>query len=259
MRIRSLIIILTLCMAIALLSVSCNAEVSHSSEELVSVSFENGTSKSLSPSLETFNVDSFYWYYTATKKDGSNLVNGQTSDQVAVKSGKGLAQVSGFSQGQWEFTLYAYTGENRQGLVYKGTSDVVTLKNSSTNEQGYNTVSVVVSPVTTDGDGTLAINVGAIKAASTNPDYSGAISVDLTYVKRVDGSQAVEVSNVEHASSGFSNGVYSVSLAPGAYTVTLRFNLPDSKYTTSTVVVMVYSNMTTTIGGSMTGTVSSGS
>ncbi len=258
---RGFLITLTLCLAIGLLWVSCNAETSLQKEELVSVSFENGTSRALSASLPSFNAGDYHWYYTATKRDGSPFVNGQTSVQLAVRNGKGLSQVSGFSQGLWQFTLYAYVSLDQdsqpQGLVYSGTSDVVALRSSSTNGSGSNIVNVIVNPVSDSGDGILALDLAAIKTSSDLQSLGAISSIDVSYSEFQGASSPVAIPDVE-AASGYVGGVYSVALAPGAYKVTIKFNLSGNSSTSSTLVAMVYSNMTTTVGGSMTGTVSSG-
>lgn len=244
------IIILTLCLALCLAAVSCNADSALLKEEtLVSVSFDNGGSRSLSASLENFDTENYYWYYKATKVDGSKFKSGETSGFVAVQAGKGLSannqkvRISGFSQGLWTFELEAYTDGNK--LVYKGKTENVPLRNSSTNGDGSNTVNVIVSSVNNAGNGTLTVEVDAIKAASS---YTQTItSVDLFY--SVVGSETwVDEENV--------SGKYSKSLAPGAYIVRLTFNFAGGGHTTSSVVATVYSNLTTTIGGNMTSAVS---
>ncbi len=255
MRIRSLIIILTLCMAIALLSLSCNAEVSHSSEELVSVSFGKDTARALSANLPSFNVDSYYWYYAAEKVDDSLLCSGETdsfdeSGAVAVNGGnKGLAIVRGFSQGIWNFRLFAYKGTGKTDLVYEGLSTGVALKSSSTNETSANVVKVVVSPISdSTKSGTLSIDIESIRSSSSVGTVK---KVYIAYVSMDSWTGSFDSYSEVTGSS------YSVELAPGAYSVSVKLET-DDKTATGAVVATVYSNLETSIGGSITGTVSSG-
>lgn len=255
MRTRFLIL-LTLCLVLGLVAVSCNADSALLKEEtLVSVSFDNGGSRSLSASLESFDTENYYWYYKATKADGGRFTSGQTSGFVPLQSCKGLSdengkvKISGFSQGLWIFELEAYAGENKQGLVYKGKTENVMLRNSSTNADGSNTVNVIVSPVNNAGNGTLTVEVDAIKAASNYPaaTYGTIESIGLSYAAVGSESFPDPVSV---------SGEYSVSLVPGAYIVRLTFNFTGGGHTTSSVVATVYSNLTTTVGGNMTSAVS---
>ncbi len=242
-------IILILCLALCLAAVSCNADSAlYEEETLVSVSFDNGGSRSLSASLESFDTENYYWYYKATKADGGRFTSGQTSGFVPLQSGKGLSdengkvKISGFSQGLWTFELEAYAGENKHGLVYKGKTENVMLRNSSTNADGSNTVSVIVSPVGNAGNGTLTVEVDAIRAGSSYQAEITGIGLSYTAVGSEVWTPLVSP--------------YSVSLDPGAYIVRLTFNFAGGGHTTSSVVATVYSNLTTTIGGNMTSAVS---
>ena len=111
--------------AFGTLLVSCNANVEAPAEELVSISFENGSARALSSNLEGFAPETYYWKYAAKKADASNLVSGQTAtyDEAGAKwikeGSQGLGtpatqttpyesyKVQGFSQGLWNFKLFA--------------------------------------------------------------------------------------------------------------------------------------------------------
>lgn len=249
------IIILTLCLALCLAAVSCNADSTlREDETLVSVSFDNGSARSLSAYLSSFDTEYYYWYYRAKKSDGK-FTSGQTDVFIAVQDGRGLSKdnekvkISGFSQGLWTFELVAYANEGKQGLVYKGKTENVMLKNSSTGDGGSNIVSVVVSPVSDMGDGTLTVAVAAIRASSNylETTYGTIDSIGLSYA--VFGTD--DWTDVQSVGDTFS-----VNLHPGAYVVRLRFNFGGGSYTTSSVVATVYSNLVTTVGGNMTSTVS---
>lgn len=250
------IIILTLCLALCLAAVSCNADSTLRDDEvLVSVSFDNGGSRSLSASLESFDTENYYWYYKATKADGGRFKSGQTEGFVALQGDRGLCndtgrvKISGFSQGLWTFELEAYAGEGKQDLVYKGKTENVMLKNASANGEGCNTVSVVVSPVSDEGNGTLTVAVGAIRAASNYPeaDYGVIEGIDLSYA--AFGTESWTDVPV-------AGDTVSLGLAPGAYVVKLTFHFAGDGQTSSSVVATVYSNLVTTVGGNMTSAVS---
>ena len=248
MRKRFLIIV-TLLIAFGLVSVSCNTEASLPVEdELVSISFDNSSSKALSASLPDFNPEHYYWYYRATKVDESGFVSGQTADFVAVQEEKGLkdnqgnkVRISGFSQGTWKFELKAYTESDQQKLAFEGANTSVVLKSSSTNESNYNTVSVVVNPVKNAGNGKLVIKVNEIKANSSSVDLI------LKTNPSVEGTVYPGITEDEYFVNGDSG------LAPGIWYVTVRLNLVENQAVTSTLVATVYSNITTTIGSFLNG------
>ena len=142
------IIILTLCLALCLAAVSCNADSTLRDDEvLVSVSFDNGSARSLSASLESFDTEDYFWYYKATKADGDRFKSGQTEGFVALQDDRGLCndtgrvKISGFSQGLWTFELEAYAGEGMQDLVYNRNGDLV-----RTHKRSYTPKSWVVIP-----------------------------------------------------------------------------------------------------------------
>ena len=274
MRKRVSILMMLLAAVVVLLAVSCNGEASlQKEEELVSVCFSESSSRALSASLDSFvaGKDNFFWAYAAKKMDGSNFVSGETANygqpnetRVWVKTdvyGNPVAgitdsKVSGFSQGIWEFSLYAYvrtgsgTGSDPfvYGLVYKGESQNVVLKNSGANPGAtQNVVPVTVSPVKDAGNGTLAVSVSSIVTASTT--YAGHISkVWAGYVPGIPSSGDFPFSEV--------TGDLVVSLLPGTYTVKVKFDLDNSSSVVSTIVVTVYSNLTTTVDGKIDGVVS---
>ena len=105
-------ILLTVLM-IASLFISCENKITPVSDETVSVSFDESTSRSLTASLDPFKANDYYWAYKAVKRDNTGLISGQTNFAWIDNVNKGLTKkVAGFSQGVWEFTLYAYTEED---------------------------------------------------------------------------------------------------------------------------------------------------
>lgn len=281
---RVSILVMLLAAVVVLLGVSCNGEASlHNEEELVSVCFGESSSRALSASLDSFagNKESYFWAYEARKIDSSKLRRGETATYKAFdpdsanwvrrdENGAPVAGItdsvlSGFSQGTWKFMLYAckgVLGDNPSTpevetdyvvdyvLVYKGEKPSVILKNSGANPGAApNVVSVTVSPVKDAGNGTLAVSVNSIVTASTN--YEGQISKVYVGYQVIGSSDPFEFTEV--------TGDYSVSptQGPGTYTVKVRFDLKDYSSVISTLVVTVYSNLTTTVDGKIDGVVSS--
>ena len=142
-------ILLTVLM-IASLFISCENKITPVSDETVSVSFDESTSRSLTASLEEFNKDNYFWRYAAQKTDNTGLISGQTLTYDAAgskpvkSSGTGLGSVPGFSQGSWKFMLFAYEDQSYTKLVYCGENLNVVLKKGNGNE---NSVTVQVSPI----------------------------------------------------------------------------------------------------------------
>ena len=276
---RVSILVMLLAAVVVLLAVSCNGEASlHNEEELVSVCFGESSSRALSASLDSFagNKESYFWAYEARKIDSSELRRGETATYNAFnpatanwvrrdENGAPVAGItdsvlSGFSQGTWKFMLYAcrkVTGDNPSTeaveteyfvLVYKGENPSVVLKNSGANPgAALNVVSVTVSPVKDAGNGTLAVSVNSIVTASTT--YKDHISKKYVGYLVTGSSNPFQFTEV--------TGDYSVPLAPGTYTVKVKFDLDNSNSVISTLVITVYSNLTTTVDGKIDGVVSS--
>lgn len=262
---KRLTIILTLCLALVLLAVSCDS--SSLKEELVSVAFDEQSSRAISASLPGFDTDDYYWYYAAVKVDGSNLVTGNTISYdcygaTAIRSDgqKGLGIVKGFSQGLWNFTLFAYKeiptiAEAKADFVYSGETTGVLLKSTS-GTLDVNKVNVVVSPVSNpQKSGTLLIDIGAIMNASTQLGTITGVSVGIG---PVTGSEPVTPAPVDGDSHYDSvHKIYQVDVVPGAYLVKVVLKTSGTS-TSSSVVATVYSYLTTTVDGSIVGNVMPG-
>ncbi len=237
---RKLTTILLAVMLVVALFVSCDNNVSNNIEETVSVNFEGGRARNLTATLETFSKDNLYWRYTAEKKDTTGLKTGETSTEIAVKSsGAGLGSVSGFSQGKWQFTLFAYKDQGFKNLAYKGEIETSLKKDSD------NKVLVTVSPVKTENvKGTLVIDAQNIKITKNGTEIEGA-TVNKVY-------KVVKVGSED--TTAFSTTT-SYDLGPGAYKVTVAFvdDTASATYTyaSGSVVATVYSNLTTTVTGGL--------
>ena len=247
---KGLTTLLVILLAVGAMLVSCKAEVGTPADELVSASFELGSSRALSATLEQFNPENYYWKYAAKKNvaDTSGLNSGATNPYseagaLWVKTGtqgpaKGLAGyiVPNFSQGLWDFTLYAYkrTGEGTElspyvyTLVYVGEATAVSLVRGGTNM-----VHVVVSPLPT-GTGTLVIGDTYLKPRDIDdhPQVSRVLKVE-----DLNGQEYYPATGTTY------------ELAAGAYKVTVTYKASTIVYADGTVIATVYPNMTTTVTG----------
>lgn len=245
------------------LFVSCDSEAAApQTDELVKVSFVESTSKALTQNIPAFDVASHYWKYTAVKKDGSSLTTGATgadhnvaqAQWVALDSNnspkQGLSenntpyQVINFSRGLWEFKLYGYSDAAGTKLVYTGTSSIVTLT------QDYHQVSVNVSKDKTSGTGTLVIDKG-ITITNENTIYANLSSgVARNYaVYSWNGS--------EWSSAAVNSGVIGSedvtvsNLTAGDYKIIITYTDGTYTYGSGSATFVIYSNVTTTITGSV--------
>lgn len=265
---KSIIVLLILAVLAGIGLTSCKNDIQAPVDELVSVSFENESSRALSASIQSFNTDDYYWYYAAWKVTDTALKSGQTSSydetgKVAVKSdgSTGLGVVSGFSQGYWKFKLFGYIkdSQNNLKLVYQGENTLVLLKSSATNNVASNTVNVTVSPVLTGGNGTLVVLTDATEEnhVTMNQLEGNAAVYGSDYFPRIESITLLGTSTPSYAPEHtVVDSNTTVELAPGTYMVTVAFSdHADSdatvNYARGSVVVTVYSNLTTTIKGSL--------
>lgn len=138
MKRKTLLVFVVLVTALACLFTSCSNSVEPPrAEEYGYVTFGNGSSRTLSTEYGIKSYDDLNWFYTSHKMDSYGLT-GETDTETAVpakSNGKGIGSgsVGPFSQGAWQFTLYAYEiiGTTRT-LVYQGTSSTVVLKGGET-------------------------------------------------------------------------------------------------------------------------------
>ena len=242
---KGLTTLLVILLAVGAMLVSCKAEVGTPADDLVSASFELGSSRALSATLEPFNPDAYYWKYAASKNeaDTSGLHSGETAGyDISPAAREEGAQwihenvtgldgvVPGFSQGLWDFTLYAYKDAEGTKLAYLGEATAVTLVKGGTNM-----VHVVVSPAPT-GTGTLYIGATSLKPRE---------STDVPTVARF-----LKVEDLDgHEYAPTSGTTY--ELEAGAYKVTVTYKTSGIVYAEGTVIATVYPNMTTTVTGSV--------
>lgn len=244
-------ILLTVIMVASLFTSCSNSIAPTITDETVSVSFTEATSRSLTASLDAFDADDYYWAYKAVKKDDTGLISGQTNFAWA-KTGNntpsdddtGLAGVTipGFSQGVWEFTLYAYTNDGKgntsyktTGLAYSGVTTTTLQKGSS------NIIKVTVNPYTS-GKGTLIVDVENIEII---PQKSDSSKFDQDNFSKIVTVSKLSTGDVQ---TGTDN---TFSLSAGTYKVTVDIIKDNIVYASGSVVATVYGNMTTTVTGSL--------
>ena len=266
---KKTISILLLVLLIAGVIISCDNKVKANSNETVSVSFVESSSRDLIVTHDTLTPNQLYWKYAARKSpnessspsqmaDGSNLSQGATDsydvngakwiktnskDTKPTEQQKGYGVVGGFSQGLWDFKLFGYTKVgDAYKLVVEGES-----KNVSLVFGGPNAVSVKVAPVSSSDQGTLTIDKIGFNYAKTSGDSLGTgVSYNVKVTNLTDA--------VQSGTKNDDTNVYTYTLNPGAYKATISYSLDtDPKYTfaTGTKLVQVWSNQNTTISGSL--------
>ena len=245
---RKAIYVLVLALIVTLLAVSCNADPAPL-EETVSITFSN-SGRDITSELERFYTGEYYWKYAAEKADDSNLNSGATESyseegaRFIHENETGLeGNLSGFSQGWWNFKLFAYKKINSEYvLIYQGEAKNQLLKNS-----GVNRVTVTVNP----------INAGSTKTGILFIDYdnlhfipaqSGVTEGDLVGFEKKAIVKALG-SETECEPSESDNSRY--SLTPGSYDITLYFEKSGIIYSAESVVTTVYQGLETKLSGNL--------
>ncbi|MDD7161198.1 MAG: hypothetical protein SPF69_06855 [Candidatus Ornithospirochaeta sp.] len=250
-------ILLTVIM-VASLFISCDNSIAPTvTDETVSVSFTEATSRSLTASLEKFEKDKLYWKYAAKKADTTGLNSGATGSydingalwiyggSADTPTDDGLGSVANFSQGIWDFMLFAYkgipTGEGEASsteykLAYQGEVTGVSLKKGSAN-----TVTVTVSPVAS-GTGKLELSNAISLKKADGSIYNGDALTKVYTVTALGDTSAISPDERE-------TNVW--TLDAGAYKVNVDFVKDGFTYASGSVVATVYSNITTTVSGNL--------
>lgn len=250
MKRKNLLLILVAALVLSAFFVACKADIEAPSGELVDVTFAMDGSRALSATLEDFDPDLYYWKYAAAKNaaDTSGLNSGATEgynggsearEAGALWIHEGVSGLSGtvpgFSQGLWDFTLYAYTKEGTSespvySLTYLGEAKAVSLVKSEPNK-----VHVVVSPAP-EGNGKLYI--GETTLNPKKPGDTPSVSRFLK-VEDFDGQEYAPTSGTTYI------------LPAGTYRVTVTYKASGITYADGMVIATVYPNMTTTVTGSV--------
>ncbi len=231
---------------------SCSQDAGENGLALVSLSPVEDSSRSLSRVSQKLNAFSFYWTYTARKLDNSIFRTGETALETPVWTDKGLRPTGNFSYGRWEFSLFAYTDEERTRLAYTGTVEAV-IRSAIEN------VDVLVEAQSSSmGAIRISPDISISASEAESPDTRNMV-VKVSYSEV--GSSYTETRYVED----WKNPVIT-DIPSGIYEVTLSFqNRRDEDaigalivYAEDTVYVSVYDYLTTEISGDiakMTGSI----
>ena len=140
---RKMATILAILLLVLLCSCSLDSPESASRYAYVTFSQPGSQSRAIDLSYEMVPYENLYWFYTADKKDDFGTTGDTIPDdahETKVKlpgnaEGKGTAGTVGpFSQGKWEFKLYAYSSESPDdnNLVYASDAIAVSLRGGET-------------------------------------------------------------------------------------------------------------------------------
>ncbi len=265
-------------MAIGLsLFVSCNAEQSlpEKTDGVAYVRFGENATRDFTPSYTPVPYKDLYWFYTAEKTDGYGTY-GQKTERTAVKSGTGIVltdseAIGPFSEGSWNFTLYAYKENNTTStLIYKSEAIAVDLKPGETK-----VVSIAASVEPQGDKGTVVLSGAYFNYASTQtrdeatyPNFKMVVTEttgtdkqksSYTYTNVTGSDKKLTLGNREDVTEGGSYSRYpvtfdsTVTLPQGTYqcNVTAWISDVNNPIGTSTFWFAVYPNATTTISGSL--------
>ena len=146
---KRILSVLAICAIIACLFSACSIDNSQPGDGrgVGYVTFGNqltSSARSLTPSYDVAAYEDLYWFYDAVKGDQYGTTGAGNGQKIPGTDGQGLAgEVGPFSQGTWNFTLYAYSDATLSGdswtptdgtLVYQGeTGNVVITASAVTN------------------------------------------------------------------------------------------------------------------------------
>ena len=277
---RKVLSILLLALITVTLAVSCSSNIdtpAANTEELAYVTFGNGHSRELGTSYKTLPYGDLYWFYTADKDDnygttGETLaekpVSATYNEQGEINTiSAGLGgQVGPFSQGKWNFQLFAYKNAivsagsvEYENCVYQ--SDVVSVV-----LKGGDVKNVPVSVTPQGSIGLVNLSEAWFEWANSS-DADGNISVTVELVK--DGSTPntyffgpLTKSGVKYT---FASNDDNIQVNEGYYTCTVNaymegdvnvsadtVNADATPLATQTLGLRVYGNATTYITGNLT-------
>lgn len=267
---KKLTLILLSVLLVASLFVSCKVEGNDpGSRETATLRFRtDDETRALSSSRTTLDTSNYDWYYTAEKSDAyyndenENSNDGVTGEQTKVyptpatgtkseKTPVGTTKqldetVGPFSLGKWNFTLYAYVkgsdistpDEPEKNLVYIGSVDGFEITEKTT------TIDITVQPQTGYGTGTLKVEKG-IKFTSNGTEYK---ATTVTVENLEKGAPADSIKE-----NGTESNYWQYNCKSGSYKVTVSYKTENNNVTSAsnTIYVNVWSNLTTTISGTL--------
>lgn len=262
------------------LLVSCSMDTEDPSSRGAYVTFgqsQSVGSRSLDTSYDVVGYDELYWFYDAVKKDTYGTTGAGTGQKIpGDASGKGTAGTVGpFSQGKWEFKLYAYSSASDEtgSWVAKANSLVYASEAIPVSLRGGETKNIAVS-VTPKGDtGTVAFENGSEYAFFKWND-GGTDAPVVTF--HLDGSKDVNdfttevtLGEKEESSGEYKlvgplavtiSGVSTTAIPVDFYNCTVTVSIPGYKDTplyTQSFSLSVFGGQTTIITGDITENVDS--
>lgn len=246
---RKAIYVLALALIVTMIAVSCNADPAASVEETVSVTFSN-SGRNITSELESFNKGQYYWKYAAEKADDSKLNSGATDSYTEEgarfihENDTGLVgSLSGFSQGWWNFKLFAYKlVDDEYVLVYQGEA-----KNQLLTNNGVNKVTVTVNPITVESTktGILFIDYDNLDFI---PAQSGLTEEDIA---KFDKKAIVKDLNGDTEYGPVATDSSRYALTPGVYDITIYIEKSGIIYSAESVVTTVYQGLETKLSGEL--------
>lgn len=244
---KKLSIVLLAVLLIASLIISCDNSTKALTDELVEVQLgTQAGSRALSSSvtLEQISDPSLTWYYSATKRSQEAFQTGATPGSEIA-----LGTTKTFSQGKWDFALWAKKGveKNTEGTVtnhgtkvyYGELTDVLITKSPSSSPVP---VVINVSPYVEGSNGSVQFSNVKIQKYSEdtntiNTTPANVITLDGSNVTLIDGNAIVN------------------EVTPGPHTVVVSYvaNIDgqDVVYASESILITVYSGRTTVISGNV--------
>lgn len=258
---KSLVFMIAVLLVGALM-ISCNAEVAGNAAGdgkvvTVGVNLDNG-SKALQTSVTNdTNVAGLYWFYTATKTDGSLFITGQTTGKTPVKEGLGLLSgpnndqpttLGDFSTGSWTFSFWGYVSNSdldstSNKPVYKCENLAVTIT-ANTN------LNVTIEA----GEG-----MGAAKLVFNSPTWTYAEAPNGTSLtlKVYDGNGTTPIATGTASTNNDGTATFSnllpnnLTLTAGAHTLKFRVFYGNEKVGEAELGVVAKNGTTITVSGSI--------
>lgn len=232
------IILLAILLTVSLF-VSCDNSPNMLADEHVKVTFSvDSGSRGLGYSIESIPDSNLQWYYSAVKSDPNDQFRfGEVSNEEVT-----LGDELTFSQGLWNFTLYAKRIDvEGNPIVYYGTSLNVLITHADSPVPIYIQVSS-----STGATGTLVLNnVSINKYAESGTPESPSVKANKADIKNSAGEPIITLD--------LGTDPTSYPLAAGNYSVIVKYlnSYGEVVNASEEIFITVWSGRTTTISGSI--------
>ena len=233
------IILLAILLTVSLF-VSCDNSPNMLADEHVKVTFSvDSGSRGLGYSIESIPDSNLQWYYSAVKSDPNDQFRfGEVSNEEVT-----LGDELTFSQGLWNFTLYAKRIDvEGNPIVYYGTSSNVLITHADSPVPIYIQVSS-----STGATGTLVLNNVSIKTyAGSGTHVTFSVKANTAVIKNSSGV-IIDTLNLSDGSGTYNN------LSAGNYSVVVKYCNTNGNVENASeeIFITVWSGRTTTISGSI--------